>query len=41
MKKNKLYNQKDIKTVLKYAHDLPSLESKFRSLASTVFGPRN
>jgi DNA-binding Lrp family transcriptional regulator len=36
MKKNKLFNQKDIKTVLKYAHDLPSLENEFRSLASTV-----
>jgi hypothetical protein len=36
MKKNKLINQKDIKTVLKYAVDLPSLENKFRSLANTV-----
>ena len=36
MKKNKLINQKDIKTILKYATDLPSLENKFRSLATTV-----
>jgi ribosomal protein S24E len=36
MKKNKSINQKDIKTVLKYAHDLPSLENKFRDLANIV-----
>jgi DNA-binding Lrp family transcriptional regulator len=36
MKKNKLFNQKDIKTVLKYTHDLPSLENEFRGLANTV-----
>jgi hypothetical protein len=36
MKKNKLINQKDIKTVLKYANDLPSLENKFRDLANIV-----
>ena len=37
MKKNKLINQKDIKTILKYAiDDLPSIENKFRSLANTV-----
>ena len=36
MKKNKLLNEKDIKTVLKYAFDLPSLEIKFRSLANNV-----
>jgi hypothetical protein len=37
MKKNKLINQRDIKTVLKYAHDLPSLENKFHDLANIVF----
>jgi len=36
MKKNKLINQRDIKAVLKYAHDLPSLENKFRDLANIV-----
>ena len=37
MKKNKLINQKDIKTMLRYTvHDLPSLENKFRSLANVV-----
>jgi hypothetical protein len=36
MKKNKLVNPKDIKAVLKYAAELPSLENKFRSLANTV-----
>jgi hypothetical protein len=36
MKINKLFNQKDIKTALKYAHDLPSLENEFRCLANTV-----
>jgi uncharacterized protein YerC len=36
MKKNKLTNEKDIKTVLKYATDLPSLENRFRSMANTV-----
>ena len=36
MKKNKLINQKDIMTVIKYAHDLPYLENKFRELANIV-----
>ena len=36
MKKNKIINQKDIRTVLKYATELPSLENKFRGLANTV-----
>ena len=36
MKKNKLINQKDIMTVIKYAHDLPSLENKFRDLANII-----
>ena len=36
MKQNKLFNQKDIKTVLKYARDLPSLENEFRDIANTV-----
>ena len=36
MKKNKLINEKNIKAVLKYATDLPSLETKFRGLANTV-----
>ena len=37
MKKNKLLNQKNIKTILKYTiDDLPSIEKKFRSLANTV-----
>jgi hypothetical protein len=36
MKKNKLINEKNIKTVLRYAADLPSLENKFRDLANTV-----
>jgi transposase len=36
LKKSKLTNQKDIKMILNYADDLPSLESKFRSLANTV-----
>ena len=36
MKKNKLINQKDIKTILKYAADLPYIENKFRDLANVV-----
>jgi transposase len=37
MKKNKLINQKDIQTVLKYAaHDLPSLENRVHKLANDV-----
>ena len=37
MKKNKLINQKDIQTVLRYAvFDIPSLESKIRKLTSDV-----
>ncbi len=36
LKKNKLINEKDIKSVLKYAADLPSLENKFRGLANAV-----
>ncbi len=36
MKKNKLINQKDIMTVIKYAHDLPSIENEFRDLANIV-----
>jgi hypothetical protein len=36
LKKSKATNQKEIKTILKYAADLPSLENKFRSLANTV-----
>jgi len=36
MKKDKLINEKNIKTVLRYAADLPSLENKFRGLANTV-----
>ena len=36
MKKNKLVNEKDIKTVLKYATDLPSIENRFHSLANNV-----
>jgi hypothetical protein len=36
MKKNKLINQKDIRMMLGYAADLPSLENKFRSLVNTV-----
>jgi hypothetical protein len=36
LKKTKLINQKDIKVILGYAADLPSLENKFRSLANTV-----
>jgi transposase len=36
LKKSKRTKQKDIKTILKYAADLPSLENKFRSLANTV-----
>jgi hypothetical protein len=40
-KKNKLNNEKDIKTVLKYATDLPSLENKFRDFANIVFRSRN
>jgi hypothetical protein len=37
MKKNKLINQKDIQTMLRYtAHDLPSLENKFRNLSNDV-----
>jgi transposase len=36
MKINKMINEKDIETVLKYAVDLPSLENNFRSLANIV-----
>jgi uncharacterized coiled-coil protein SlyX len=37
MKKNKLINQKDIQTILRYtAHDLPSLENKFHKLSNDV-----
>ena len=36
MKKNKIINQKDIKTVLKYATELPSLECRFLSLANAA-----
>ena len=37
IKKNKLINQKDIQTILRYtAHDLPSLENKFRNLSNDV-----
>jgi transposase len=36
MKKNKLINEKDIKTILKHASDLPSLKNKFRSFANAV-----
>jgi hypothetical protein len=36
MKQNKQINQKDIKTILRYASDLPSLESEFRGIANTV-----
>jgi hypothetical protein len=36
MKNNKQINQKDIKTVLKYAHDLSSLVNEFCGLANTV-----
>jgi hypothetical protein len=37
MKKNKLINQKDIQTILRYtAHDLPSLENKFRNFSNDV-----
>ena len=37
MKKNKLINQKDIQTMLRYTtHDLPSLEYKFRNLSNDV-----
>jgi transposase len=36
MKKNRLINEKNIKTVLKYAAGLPSLENKFRGLANTI-----
>lgn len=36
MKINKMINEKDIETVLKYAADLPTLENKFRNLANTV-----
>jgi hypothetical protein len=36
MKKNKLINQNHIKTVLKYAIELPSLENKFHSLTNIV-----
>lgn len=34
MKKNKLGLNRDIRTVLKYATSLPSLENKFRSLSN-------
>jgi hypothetical protein len=36
MNKNKLTNEKDIKTALKYTTDLPSLENKFCGLANAV-----
>jgi hypothetical protein len=36
MKTNKMINEKDIETVLKYTSDLPILENKYRSLANTV-----
>jgi hypothetical protein len=36
MKKNKLVNEKDIKTILKYATNLPSIENRFHSLANNV-----
>jgi hypothetical protein len=36
MKKNKLINEKNIKTVLRYATDLPSLENRFCDLVNTV-----
>jgi hypothetical protein len=36
MKINKMINEKDIKTILKYATDVPTLENEFRSLANTV-----
>ena len=36
MKINKMINERDIETVLKYAVDLSSLDSKLRSLANTV-----
>ena len=36
MKKNKMFSQKDIKIVLKYAHDLSTLENEFRGLANAV-----
>jgi transposase len=36
LEKSKLTNQRDIKMILKYAVDIPSLENKFRNLANTV-----
>jgi hypothetical protein len=36
LKKNKLINEKNFRTVLKYAADLPSLENRFSGLAKTV-----
>jgi hypothetical protein len=36
MKKNKLINEKNIKTVLRYATDLSSLENRFSDLANTI-----
>lgn len=36
MKKNKLLKQKNIKNILKYAADLPSIENTFRSLANII-----
>ena len=36
MKKNKLINEKNIKTVLRYATDLQSLENRFRDLVNIV-----
>jgi hypothetical protein len=36
MKKNRLINQKDLQTILKHAHDLPSLENKLYRLANNV-----
>jgi hypothetical protein len=36
MKKNRLFNEKDIRTALKYTTDLPSLEKKFRILTNTI-----
>jgi len=36
MKNNKMINQKDLRTILKHAHDLPSLENKLYGLANNV-----
>ena len=35
-KKNKLINQKDLQTILKHGHDLPSLENKLYGIANNV-----